>query len=94
MRDSLEQKIRDGLMAAIKLEGPPRGSAEFVESSVLEAIVPAASSIGIEDLLQSWDGSMDDENASILPFISQRQFLLFGKQLHSSSLCASPLTYS
>ena len=72
----------------------PRGSAEFVESSVLEAIVPAASSISIEDLLQSWDGSMDDENASILPFISQRQFLLFGEQLQSLSLCASCLTYS
>jgi hypothetical protein len=94
LRDSLDKKLRDGLMAAIEPEAPPRGSAEFVESAVLEAIVPAASSIGIEDLLQSWDGSVDDENASILPFISQRQFLLFGKRLHGSSLCASPLTYS
>jgi len=80
LHDSPGKKLRDGLMAAIEPEGPPRGSAEFVETSVLEAIVPAASSIGIEDLLQSWDGSVDDENASILPFISQRQFLLFGKQ--------------
>ena len=94
MRDSPGKKLRDGPMATIEPEGPPRGSAEFVESAVLEAIVPAASSIGIEDLLQSWNGSMDYENASILPFISQRQFLLFGKQLHSSSLCASSLTYS
>jgi hypothetical protein len=94
LHDSPDKKLRDGLMATIEPEGPPRGSAEFVESSVLEAVVPAASSISIVDLLQSRDGSVDDENASILPFISQRQFLLFGKQLHSSSLCASCLTYS
>lgn len=65
-------------MAATEPGSPSRSSAEFVESSVLEAIVPAASSISVESLLQSWNGSKGDEDASILPFISQRQFLLFG----------------
>lgn len=78
-------------MAAIEPEGPPRESAEFVEISVLEAIVPAASSIGIEDLLQSWDGSVDDENASILPFISQRQFLLFDELIPIYIVLRTPL---
>lgn len=64
-------------MAATEPGSPSRSSAEFVESSVLEAIVPAASSISVESLLQSWNGSKGDEDASILPFISQRQFLLF-----------------
>jgi hypothetical protein len=60
-------------------EAQPRRSTEFVESSVLEAIVPADFTIDIEDELESWDGSIEDANSSILPCISQRQVLLFGK---------------
>ncbi|KAF2813278.1 uncharacterized protein BDZ99DRAFT_438316 [Mytilinidion resinicola] len=61
-------------------EGRPRGSVEFAESSVLEAFAPS-SSVNIEQLLQSWDGSVKDETSSILPFVSQRQFLLFDELL-------------
>lgn len=68
-------------MASTDPEERPRGSAEFVESSVLEAVVPLNSSIDIEEELKSWDGSVEDENSSIIPFLSQRQFLLFGKML-------------
>ncbi|KAF2637082.1 hypothetical protein P280DRAFT_458864 [Massarina eburnea CBS 473.64] len=57
---------------------PPRASAEFVESSVLEAVVPTDSDIDIADALDSWDGTNDDVLGSVLPFISQRQVLLFG----------------
>jgi hypothetical protein len=73
-------------------EGRPRGSAEFVESAVLEAIAPA-SSVDIEELLQSWDGSADEESSSILPFVSQRPILLFGK-LRCSATCLHKLSYS
>lgn len=55
-----------------------RGSAEFVESSVLEAIVPASSDIDIEKEVQAWTGTIEDENSSILPSIPQRSLLLLG----------------
>lgn len=64
---------------ASSIEGQPRGSAEFVESSVLEAVVPSDSAIDIEEELDSWDGNVEDADSSILPSISQRQILLFGK---------------
>ncbi|CAO2650736.1 Nn.00g020280.m01.CDS01 [Neocucurbitaria sp. VM-36] len=65
-------------MAASPAEALPRGSAEFVESSVLEAVVPANSDIDIENELSAWDGVVEDESGSILPFISQRHVLLLG----------------
>jgi hypothetical protein len=63
-------------MAAMEM--PPRASAEFVESSVLEAVIPSDTDIDIEDELSSWDGSNTDEAGSIVPFLTQRQVLLFG----------------
>lgn len=66
-------------MSASPTEGQPRRSAEFVESSVLEAVVPADSFIDIEDELDSWDGVVEDEGSALLPFVPQRQVLLFGK---------------
>jgi hypothetical protein len=61
------------------LEAAPRRSAEFVESSVLEAVVPSDSIIDIEDEITSWDGTHEDEGSSVLPSLTQRQVLLFGK---------------
>lgn len=66
-------------MAAIPTEVQPRASAEFVESSVLEAVVPSESDFDIEDEISSWDGTNEDENSSILPSLAQRQMLLFGQ---------------
>lgn len=66
-------------MAASPIEALPRGSVEFVESSVLETVVPANSSIDIEDELDAWDGVVEDESSAILPFVPQRQVLLFGE---------------
>jgi hypothetical protein len=66
-------------MSASPGELTARTSAEFVESSVLEAIVPADSDINVEQVLQSWNGAIDDENGSILPNIPQRTVLLLGK---------------
>ena len=73
---------------AATTEPQPRGSAEFVESSVLEAVVPLSSDIDIEEGLSSWDKTTDDENGSILPFLSQRNVLLLGTYpiLHWTSM--------
>lgn len=59
-------------------EEEPRASLDFAESSVLEAIAPAASNVDIEEAFNSWDGTVEDEGASILPFVKQRHVLLFG----------------
>jgi hypothetical protein len=66
-------------MAVSIREAEPRGSAEFVESSVLEAVVPADTSFDIEEGFGYWNGHAADESSSIVPFVKERQFLLFGK---------------
>lgn len=60
-------------------EAQPRGSVEFVESSVLEVVVPSASEFNVKDDISSWDGTDEEENTSVLPFLPQRQVLLFGE---------------
>lgn len=65
-------------MAADTAEAQPRQSLEFVESSVLEAVVPAKSEIDIKTAIESWDGAGHDDDGSILPFLEQRQVLLLG----------------
>jgi hypothetical protein len=56
----------------------PRGSIEFAEHSVLEAIIPASSDIDIEHELNTWEGATGDGSGSILPSIPQRNVLLLG----------------
>ncbi|KAH7414071.1 TRAPP trafficking subunit Trs65-domain-containing protein [Phaeosphaeria sp. MPI-PUGE-AT-0046c] len=68
-----------------------RGSAEFVESSVLEAIVPASSEIDIEKEVQAWKGTVEDEGGSILPSIPQRSVLLLDEQLSVYVVFRTPL---
>lgn len=75
------------------LDEEPRASLDFAESSVLEAIAPTASNVDLEDAFNSWDGTVGDEGASILPFIKQRHVLLFGR----CSTCSPwnrPLTHA
>jgi len=76
-----------------QLEMRPRNSAEFVESSILEAVVPSYSECDLQDEIESWDGSNEDENTSVLPFLAQRQFLLFGG-FRIRSFIMPALTYS
>ena len=66
-------------------EALPRGSSEFVESSVLEAVVPASSEVDIKNDIESWAGATD-ESGSILPFLSQRTVLLLGT-FSASHMC-------
>jgi hypothetical protein len=72
-------------MPAGLAEALPRGSLDFVESSVLEAVVPAESVVDIGEELGAWDGTAKD-GGSILPFIKQRQVLLFGVYIAAAHL--------
>lgn len=65
-------------MATSPAEPRGRSSAEFVESSVLEAVVPASSSINLQEDLQAWSGKVEDEAGSVVPFLSQRSILILG----------------
>ncbi|KAF2030096.1 hypothetical protein EK21DRAFT_100667 [Setomelanomma holmii] len=49
-------------MATSPGELKPRGSVEFVESSVLEALAPARSDVDIEEELQAWNGTIEDDS--------------------------------
>lgn len=73
------QALVSRTMASTHEESWPRGSAEFIESSVLEVVVPNDSDVDFDDELTSWDGTIEDESGSILPFLSQRNLLLLGK---------------
>ena len=66
-------------MVENQVELKTRASVEFAEASVLDAIVPAVPGIDIEAAFRDWDGATPDQGSSLLPFIDQRQFLLFGK---------------
>jgi hypothetical protein len=68
-------------------EAAGRPSVDFVESSVLEAIVPFDVSSDIAKTIAAWDGSNPEEKASILPCVPQRPFLFFG-MLGSTHHCS------
>jgi hypothetical protein len=54
-------------------------SLEFVDDTILEAFVPAASQVNVQELLEAWDGEFLEDKNTIVPFIEQRQFLLLGR---------------
>lgn len=58
---------------------PIRTSGEFIEGAILEAVIPAASSIDFEKEFKNWNGVEDEKHPSIVPFVEQRKFLLLGK---------------
>jgi hypothetical protein len=55
-----------------------RTSSDFVDETILEAFVPAASQVNVQELLEAWDGEVLEDKNTIVPFIEQRQFLLLG----------------
>ena len=59
-------------------ETRPRGSLEFVETSVLDTIIPLANPLNIEEALLASIEHSDDGPASPLASIPQRQALFFG----------------
>lgn len=65
-------------MAESNAEPHPRGSLDFVESSVLDTIVPLATNLNIEEALNGSVERLDDGNDSPLAAIPQRHALFFG----------------
>lgn len=59
-------------------EARPRGSLDFVDSSLLGTLIPAASNFDIEEALRNSVERLDDGNDSPLAVIPQRQALFFG----------------
>jgi len=62
-------------------DAPPRGSLEFVETSVLDTLIPLASDLNIEEVLSGSVERLEDGNDSLLAAILQRQTLFFGEFL-------------
>jgi len=60
-------------------EARPRGSLDFVESSVLDTSIPLASNLDIEQALSGSVERLDDGTESPLAAIPQRQALFFGE---------------
>lgn len=60
-------------------ENKSRGSLEFVESSILDTIVPLASELNIEDALSGSVERLDEGKSSPLAAIPQRHALFFGE---------------
>lgn len=57
----------------------PRGSLDFVETSVLDTIVPLANPLNIEEALSGSVERLDHSHSSPLAFVPQRHALFFGE---------------
>lgn len=67
-------------MEELENEGAqPRGSIDFVESSILDTTIPLDSNLNIEDALGGSVERLDEGNESPLAAIPQRQTLFFGQ---------------
>ncbi|TVY85361.1 hypothetical protein LSUE1_G000303, partial [Lachnellula suecica] len=71
-------------------EAPPRGSLDFVESSVLDTIIPLASGLNIEEVLSGSVERLDDGNESPLAAIPQRQALFFDETVNVYIVLQTP----
>jgi hypothetical protein len=60
-------------------EVQPRGSIDFVETSILDTVVPLASNLNIEEALKGSVERLDEGNHSPLAAIPQRNALFFGQ---------------
>ncbi|KAI9692646.1 MAG: hypothetical protein M1820_009480 [Bogoriella megaspora] len=68
-------------MSERRASSPSRSSDEFVATSLLDTVVPVAPDQPIEDAFDAWDGTSSSLGSSLLPFIEQRQFLLFDEHV-------------
>ncbi|KIW01311.1 uncharacterized protein PV09_07347 [Verruconis gallopava] len=68
-------------MAAADQDSRSRTSSDFVDDTILEAFVPAASQVNVQELLETWDGEILEDKNTIVPFIEQRQFLLLDEEV-------------
>ncbi|KAF4307282.1 hypothetical protein GTA08_BOTSDO05133 [Botryosphaeria dothidea] len=80
-------------MSTPRLPGHSRTtSTDFSETSLVETVVPAASAADLHKSLDAWDGSINESSTSILPFISQRQFLFFDELVPVYVVLRTPTT--
>lgn len=64
-------------------ENRPRGSLEFVETSILDTIVPLESGLNLEEALAGSVERLDEGSGSPLASIPQRHALYFGQSPRS-----------
>jgi len=57
----------------------PRGSLDFIESSILDTLIPSSTNVNIKEALSSSVERLDVGTSSPLSAIDQRQTLFFGK---------------
>jgi hypothetical protein len=57
----------------------PRGSVDFVDSSILDTIIPSSTSMNMEEALSGSVERLDVASGSPLSAIAQRESLFFGK---------------
>ncbi|EKG19452.1 hypothetical protein MPH_03315 [Macrophomina phaseolina MS6] len=80
-------------MSTPRLPGHSRTtSTDFSETSLVETVVPAASAADLHKSLDAWDGGINESSTSILPFISQRQFLFFDELVPVYVVLRTPTT--
>jgi hypothetical protein len=66
-------------------ESQPRGSMDFVETSILDTIIPSSPTMNIKEALRGSVERLDEGIASPLASIAQRQILFFGKSPATSN---------
>lgn len=71
-------------------ESQPRGSVDFIESSILDTIIPSSTTVNIEEAVRGSVEQLDEGTASPLASITQRQILFFGT---SSATSYSSISY-
>lgn len=54
------------------------GSAEFAENSIVDVLIPEASSVGIEEALAASEAARDEDDSALITSVSQRTLLFFG----------------
>ncbi|KAF2094826.1 hypothetical protein NA57DRAFT_46113 [Rhizodiscina lignyota] len=63
---------------------------DFVEGSVVEAIVPASANLSIQELFEQEDQDHDEGNPSLLAWVKQRDFLLLDESLSALLVLKTP----
>ncbi|PQE11150.1 TRAPP trafficking subunit trs65 domain-containing protein [Rutstroemia sp. NJR-2017a BVV2] len=71
-------------------ESAPRGSLDFAESSILDAIVPLASDLNIEEALSGSVARLDEQNDSPLAAIPQRHAVYFDETVNIYVVLQTP----
>ncbi|RDW94578.1 hypothetical protein BP5796_00341 [Coleophoma crateriformis] len=78
------------MMELAEIESTPRGSLEFVESSILDTLIPLSTSLDIEDALKGSVERLDEGHDSPLAAIPRRQALFFDETVNVYVILQTP----